>query len=220
MGGEGMALGMRAVRVWRAVTRGGCGARVPSRAMASHSSDAAVVERYANSFTSVVKKSVPEKQLDAVISELKVVAEILDDAKLASALANPTLAREIKVDVCKAIAKKANLSKSLTNLMMLVAENGRGASMAPIVRKSVSLLSGTGAEGIEAIVTTAIVLTPHQRVMLQNKLQSQLQAPCSIKSVIDPSLLGGMTLQIGDQMMDMSVKREIQRLCALLQTSI
>lgn len=213
-----MNVGMRALRVWRAATRSVI--RVDARGMASHASAGMVVDRYANSFANVVKKAVPAKDMDAMVAQIKQTSKMMEDARLVEALKNPTLPREVKVDVCKALANKAKLSSYVTNLMMLAAENGRAASLGSILDKSVMLLTGESVQGMEAIVTTAIVLTPHQKVMLQNKLQAELKQPCTIKSVIDPSILGGMTIQLGDQLLDRSVKREIQRLCALLQSAV
>jgi len=60
-----------------------------------------------------------------------------------------------------------------------------------------------------AVVQTVIKLQPQEIKSLQNQLETIFKRPIKITNNINPNLLGGMYIRIGDQIIDLSLKSKI-----------
>lgn len=63
-----------------------------------------------------------------------------------------------------------------------------------------------------AYIRTVTPLTPEQTKALSAKLGESTGLTIEVVNVIDPSVMGGMLIQIGDQVMDGSLKRKLSGL--------
>lgn len=87
--------------------------------------------RYATALYSAASK---EKKLDAVEKELvKFQASIKTDIKLREFLDNPTIKRNIKSEALKSVASKISLTPQSSNLLQLLAENGRLKNVSGVI---------------------------------------------------------------------------------------
>lgn len=79
--------------------------------------------RYATALYSAATK---EKKLEAVERDLvKFQASMKSDPKLREFVENPTIKRKVKSEALKAVASKTSLSPQTSNLLQVLAENGR-----------------------------------------------------------------------------------------------
>lgn len=79
--------------------------------------------RYATALYSAATK---EKKLDAVERELvKFQGSIKTDLKLREFIENPVIKRRLKSEALKAVASSISLSAPSSNLLQILAENGR-----------------------------------------------------------------------------------------------
>lgn len=79
--------------------------------------------RYATALYSAGSK---DKKLDAIERELvKFQSSMKTDAKLREFIENPTIKRKLKAEALKAVASKTSLSSHTSNLLQVLAENGR-----------------------------------------------------------------------------------------------
>jgi ATP synthase F1 delta subunit len=69
--------------------------------------------------------------------------------------------------------------------------------------------------GLAAKASSAVPLSEDEQVALREKLETRFKQPLELRFAVDPSLLGGVVVHIGDQIIDGSVKG---RLDALTQT--
>ena len=65
---------------------------------------------------------------------------------------------------------------------------------------------------LDAYVTTAYPLTDAQREMFQTRLAASLNASVVIHETVDPSLLAGATIKVGDKIIDDSMRGKLQQL--------
>jgi F-type H+-transporting ATPase subunit delta len=66
-------------------------------------------------------------------------------------------------------------------------------------------------------VTTAEPLTANEKTDLTDQLKKQLNVDAiTLREQVDPSLISGLTIQIGDQLIDHSVKSKLDNLAARL----
>ncbi len=67
---------------------------------------------------------------------------------------------------------------------------------------------------IEVRVATAVPLTEEQRADLRTRASSYTGKKAFLVERVDPDLLGGLVVQIGDQKVDISVARDLELLGA------
>ena len=61
-------------------------------------------------------------------------------------------------------------------------------------------------------ITTAAKLTTEQKSKLERGLEKRFGGEYLIKEVIDPSLIGGLSIRINDQEFDVTIKTKLQKL--------
>lgn len=73
---------------------------------------------------------------------------------------------------------------------------------------------------LDAVVTSATELSKAQMKKVTDVLKQQAGGKAvSITTKVDQSILGGLTLQIGDKFLDLSVKSKIDKLTTTLQSA-
>ena len=73
-------------------------------------------------------------------------------------------------------------------------------------------------EGLaHARVTTAVELTPAQVTAISDRLGRALNKRVETTTVVDPSILGGLVVRVGDQMVDGSIRSRLKALRRELQ---
>ena len=71
-----------------------------------------------------------------------------------------------------------------------------------------------------AIVQTAVALDDDRRSAIQRQLASQTGMQVEIESVVEPELLGGMTIRIGDRLYDASTRTRLRSLKRDLERAV
>ncbi|MDO4427215.1 MAG: F0F1 ATP synthase subunit delta [Moraxella sp.] len=111
----------------------------------------------------------------------------------------------------QSVSPKAQASKALTNFVLQLAENERLALL-PEIKTHYSKLKSQELKQVDAHVTSAFPLTDEQRQMLQKSLAEREQAIVILHEAVDPSLLGGATIKVGDKFTDGSVRGKLTQL--------
>lgn len=110
--------------------------------------------RYASALYSAAMKA---KEVDAIEKELLGVQKAMrEDKKFRDFIKDPTIKRSIKSNAFDAVGKKFNLSKSTSNVLKLIAENGRLKNFDQIV-SAYSVIMAAHRGEITCEVTTAEV---------------------------------------------------------------
>jgi F-type H+-transporting ATPase subunit delta len=98
-------------------------------------------------------------------------------------------------------------------LLTMVVGAGRGRDLLPIIQELVRL-SAAEANKALAEVRSAVALTDDQKTRLAQALGTATGKSVELKVVIDPSVLGGLVAQIGDTVIDGSVRTRLDQLKA------
>ena len=72
----------------------------------------------------------------------------------------------------------------------------------------------------QAFVTSAVPLTDDQRERVRQQAERLAKKKPVLQERVDPSLLGGLVLQIGDRVIDVSVKHRLRRLRTELRETL
>lgn len=103
------------------------------------------------------------------------------------------------------------VSKELENFVQQLAENERLALL-PEIYEHFRRHKASNLKQLDAYVTSAYPLTDAQREMFQSRLAASMNASVVIHEAVDPSLLAGATIKIGDKVIDDSVRGKLQQL--------
>lgn len=136
-------------------------------------------------------------------------------------LLNPTLQRTAKVETLSEVTRKAGFSKTFSHFMTVVAENGRTPETGKILAAFTDMISATEGKAVVK-VTTALPLTEWELALLKKNIRKryfQENSEINLETAIDKSLLGGLTIQIGDKFMDLSTRTELRKLSELIASS-
>jgi F-type H+-transporting ATPase subunit delta len=72
---------------------------------------------------------------------------------------------------------------------------------------------------VAATVTSAIPLEAHDEDALRQRVEAMTGRTVRLAAVVDPTLIGGLTLQVGDRLLDASVRGRLERLRSQLVAS-
>ncbi|XP_049833902.1 ATP synthase subunit O, mitochondrial [Schistocerca gregaria] len=175
--------------------------------------------RYASALYSAASKL---KQLDAVEKELtKFQQTIRTDVKLREFIENPTLKRHTKTEAVKQIASKLALSPPTANLVTLLAENGRLKSLEAVINSFKTIMAAYRGEVVCEVVT-ASALDDATRKELEDALKGHLKQGQTLvlNTKVDPAIIGGMIVSIGDKYVDMSTASKIKKYTDLISAAV
>jgi len=167
-----------------------------------------LLARYANATYIAASKA---GELDKIESELMSLYNASQTSKpFASFLENPLISRN---DKTKYVSSLDNLSPVTRNLLVTMAGNARLSEL-PKVAKTFAQLMKAKRGQVDAKIISSEKLEPAQLKEIESAMQSQVPKGKSviIEAVTDPSIVGGLQVQIGDQFLDLSVKSRIEEI--------
>ncbi|MBO8165554.1 MAG: F0F1 ATP synthase subunit delta [Brevibacillus sp.] len=167
----------------------------------------AVAKRYARALFEVAKE---RGLIDAVETELKLVTAVLEkDAEFTQVVNHPQIPAEDKKQLISQLFQD-HVSPETLNLLLLLIENGRQSHLNDIAAAYVALANES--RGIvDAIVTTAKPLSEEEQAEIAAQFGKLLNKTLRIETVVDPSILGGVLVKIGDRLYDGSLKAKLER---------
>ena len=80
-----------------------------------------------------------------------------------------------------------------------------------IINTIEKLMSGLKGE-MSATITSAKVLKEEELKHIKDKLKDKFSSEFNINTIVDETLIGGLKIQVGSQMIDSSIKNQLQTL--------
>ena len=108
-------------------------------------------------------------------------------------------------------ASYPKVSVAFSNFVKQLSEQERLALL-PEVYEHYRRHKAVSLKQLDAYVTSAYPLTDAQRDTLQARLAASLNASVVIHESVDPSLLAGVTIKVGDKVIDDSMRGKLQQL--------
>jgi F-type H+-transporting ATPase subunit O len=177
--------------------------------------------RYASALYSAAHKL---GALDTVTSDVHAMQKMQSSTPAFDTfMRNPTLPRSAKVATLATVVKKAGFSQTFSNFILVVAENGRTAEVDKILATFSDMIASTKGEVVLKVTSTE-PLSEWELALLQKNIRSRFfegaAADFTVETSIDESLLGGLTVQIGDRFMDLSTRTELRKLTEVIGGSL
>jgi len=154
--------------------------------------------------------------LDTFFEEITGLKKIFDDNKdLTDLLSHPKISREEKITVMENIFK-GNVSDDVLGFLTVIVEKDHGNAFGEIFDYFIAQVKEYKSIGI-AKVMSAFPMTEDQKERLTKKLlETTDYKSFEIEYVVDPSLIGGVVIRIGDRVVDGSVREKIAEMAKSL----
>ncbi len=150
--------------------------------------------------------------LDATASDLSSLKAMLDESEaLRRLVLSPVVAREDQGRAMAALVERAGLGALTGNFVGLLAGNRRLFALADMIAAYETLLASHRGE-VTAEVISARPLSEAQAAAVAAALKSVVGSDVRLTASVDDSLLGGLVVKLGSQMVDASLKAKLQAL--------
>ncbi|KAI0974785.1 ATP synthase delta subunit-domain-containing protein [Xylaria arbuscula] len=174
-------------------------------------------------YTAAVKTS----SVDPTAKALSALGDLYaKDAKLATVLATPTLSEGDKSAIVAELQKNiggAGANETVKNFLAALAENNRLGLLKNIVDKFAELIAASRGE-VELVVTSTQPLDNRTLSRLETAVaKSQYVGQgkkLKVRNEVNPDILGGLVVEIGDRTIDLSVSSKISKLNKLLTDAL
>ena len=169
---------------------------------------AEIVRGYAQAMLMV---SAGEEMLDQVEQELTQFKEVLQkNSSVLEFLKDPKVAPEGKE---KAVAEifGGEVSQITLHQVALAIGQGRGELLLDIIEAFFRLASESRKKATAEVVT-AVALTEETGKKLEEVLSGLIGEAVFLKKTVDPSLLGGLVVRVGERIIDGSIRGQLLRM--------
>jgi len=144
---------------------------------------------------------------------LAVMAAVAVNPELRAASGNPNLSAGqvygLFASVCGDLAAEAQ------NLLRILIENGRLATL-PEIRDIYEELKNAREGVVEALITSAYPLDSGQLSALVADLEQRFKRKIKPEVTVDATLIGGVRMQVGDEVIDGSVRGKLAAMAVAL----
>jgi len=156
-------------------------------------------------------------RLEAVSTDLAALAATFDDVpELRAFLRNPQIEPDGKAEVLGQIT--AGADELVRNFVRLVAEKGRGGELVDM-NTELEALVARAQNRLTVELTTSYELSDDEARSIVEMIEKASGRKIEATRSVDPSLIGGIVLQIGSHRADGSVRGRLERLRHELATT-
>ena len=150
--------------------------------------------------------------LDAIAGDLGLLKAMLNESEaLRRLVLSPVIAREDQGRAMVALVERADLGELTGNFVGLLASNRRLIALADMIAAYEMLLAAHRGE-VTAEVLSARPLSEVQTDAVAAALKRVVGGDVRLTTSVDESLLGGLVVKLGSQMVDASLKAKLQSL--------
>ena len=150
-----------------------------------------------------------DKAVETWRKELDAAAETSTAGELERVLANPAIPLDQRVAVAEKVF--AELSKPVRNLVLLLVRRNRIEQL-PRVAAEFRRLDDRHNGLTHATATSAAPLEADEIKAVTARLEELTGGRIDLETAVDPSLLGGIVVRVGDRLIDGSVRGRLERL--------
>ncbi len=180
-----------------------------------------IARRYAKALFSLADE---HGQIEHWSKGLEVLRHLLTWPELRDVVANPSLDREARRAIAKALAvtvevaspkllarEVLGLEEDVRNLLLLLADRNRLAYL-PAILDDYRALSDRRLGRVRARVTSAVPLAADESRRIADELAKATKSQVIVETDVDPKLLGGVVAQVGSMVYDGSVRAQLEEL--------
>ena len=148
--------------------------------------------------------------LNGAAQWLDALGAVADNAQLLQFAGNPKVTDQQVFDVVADVAK-ADLPGNAKNFLRMVIENGRLAAL-PEIAIQFRALKNAQSGSSDAVVYSAFPIAAETLGDVAVALEKRFGRKLNVTVAEDPSLIGGIRVVVGDEVLDTSVKARLEQM--------
>ena len=141
---------------------------------------------------------------------VEALQEIAKNPQLQQFADNPNITNSQVFDVITGVAKAA-LPEMAKNFLRTVIENGRLSAL-PEIAEQFRVLKNAQSGSSDAIVYSAFAIDSAALVELTATLEKRFERKLNVSVQLEPDLIGGIRVVVGDEVLDSSVKASLEQM--------
>ncbi|NOZ33083.1 MAG: F0F1 ATP synthase subunit delta [Alphaproteobacteria bacterium] len=165
-----------------------------------------IARPYASALFDLAGEAGELADVEAGLDQVAQLAGTSDD--FASFLRSPVISADDKSATIAAIIKKAGAIGLVANFLSLVARNRRLFALVTMIGEFKRLAAGARGE-MRAEITSATPLSAAHKKGLAVALKKKLGNSIALDTRVDPTLIGGLQVKVGSQMIDTSLRTKL-----------
>lgn len=167
-----------------------------------------IANRYAQGLFNLAKEN---KIVDEILNDCESILKIYEVNKnLQVFLENPKVLKEQKQQVFKTSIKES-VNQFTYDFIMLLIDKGRISQLRNSLNQFI-ILSNIDKGLMDVQVTSASELAIEQKESLKTQLEKASGKTIKIENIIDPQIIGGLIIKIGNNVIDGSLKYQINKI--------
>lgn len=168
-----------------------------------------IAQRYAAAVFDLAQESSAVDALEADVAALTEAVSVSDD--LRDVISSPLYSREDQTAAMSVLAAKLGLGEVMANTLSLMASKRRLFVVPQLLSALKDMIADAKGE-MTADVVAAKALTKTQIDKLSQALKSAFDSDVKINATVDESLIGGLIVKVGSQMIDTTVRARLNAL--------
>ncbi len=148
--------------------------------------------------------------VQAVSQQIDALAAIADNEQLRQFAASPKVSAEQIYELIASVVKTP-LSAPMKNFLGTVIDNGR-LTVLPEIASQFHALANAGAGVSDATVFSAFAIDAAQLTDVVVTLEKRFARKLNVTVQLEPALIGGIRVVVGDEVMDTSVKARLEQM--------
>jgi F-type H+-transporting ATPase subunit delta len=173
-----------------------------------------IAARYATALFGLAKDASDLKNLESNVEDLGAALDA--SAELRDVISSPVHSRDDQANVITAVASKMKLMPIVSNTLALMASKRRLFVLPALVAQLRALIAEEKGE-VTAEVTSAKAMTKTQTDKLAKAIKTRIGKDVKIDATVDESLIGGLVVKVGSQMIDTSIRSKLNSLSNVMK---
>jgi len=146
----------------------------------------------------------------ALAQQVQALADVAGNAQLRQFADNPKVESEQVFDLITSVVKTP-VSDAAKNLLHTVIDNGRLAALPEIATQFHALVNASSGVS-DAVIYSAFPIEPALLADVIASLEARFKRKLNASVVIEPELIGGIRVVVGDEVLDTSVKARLEQM--------
>jgi F-type H+-transporting ATPase subunit delta len=164
----------------------------------------------ARPYAEALFKAVSANAAVNVAAQVKALAAVAGHPQMRSFADNPKAGPQQVFDLVTGVAG-VNLSEAVRNLLLTVIDNGRLAALPEIAAQFQALMNLRSGVS-DALIESAFAIDDEQLRDVKAALERRFARRLNVRVQLDPSLIGGIRVVVGDEVLDTSVKARLEQM--------
>jgi F-type H+-transporting ATPase subunit delta len=156
--------------------------------------------------------AVESSTLEKVENEMHNLSKLINESSdFKEFIFSPMIKKEDKKNILIKISDQNNFSETSKKFIGFISDKNRLFFLEKIIESFLNLVSDSKGE-LKAKLISSKELKAEEKKKIQDEFSKDFKSPLNISYKHDPSLIGGLIIQIGSIMVDTSIKNKLKKL--------